>query len=66
MNMSIRRAIVLLVLAAFAAGLSGCNTLRGVGRDTAVVGEKIEKEADRHIDEDDEDHYHDQPSKQRG
>lgn len=54
MNTSIRRTACLLVLAAFAAGLGGCNTMRGVGRDTAVVGDKIEKEADRHIDDEDD------------
>ena len=63
MNVLIRRASVILVLAAFAAGLSGCNTMRGVGRDTAVVGEKIEEEAERHIDEDEQD---DQPAQSSG
>ena len=55
MNIAIRRPIAWLVLAFLAAGMAGCNTMRGVGRDTAVVGEKIEAEADRHIDKDDED-----------
>ncbi|MCK7593061.1 hypothetical protein [Pseudomarimonas salicorniae] len=51
MNLSIGRVAVLLLIILLAVMLSACNTLRGVGRDTAVVGEKIEKEADRHIDD---------------
>ena len=53
MNASIRRAAGLVALFGFALSLAGCNTMRGVGRDTAVVGEKIEAEADRHIDDED-------------
>ncbi len=40
-----------LLLATFAllvGGLSGCNTLHGIGKDTERAGEKIQKESDRH------------------
>jgi len=53
MNIAIRNALVILVVAAFAFSMTACNTMRGLGKDTAVVGEKIEDEAERHIDEDD-------------
>lgn len=43
--------LVPLALALFA--ISGCNTVRGVGKDTEVVGEKIQKEAEQHIDDKD-------------
>lgn len=53
MNTVIRKLSFVLVVAAFACSISACNTMSGLGKDTAVVGEKIEKEADRHIDDDD-------------
>ena len=52
MSTSIRGLVRLLALACLAASLLGCNTMSGIGKDTAAVGEKIEKEADRHIDDD--------------
>jgi predicted small secreted protein len=41
--------IAVLLLLAFggSAGLTGCNTVRGIGKDTERAGEKIQKEADR-------------------
>lgn len=51
MNIAIRKLSIVLALAAFACSMSACHTMSGVGKDTAVVGEKIEKEADRHIDD---------------
>ena len=30
------------------AGLSGCNTMEGFGKDVAKVGTKIEQKADQH------------------
>lgn len=35
--------------------LGACNTMRGVGKDTEAVGEKIQDEAEQHIDEDKKD-----------
>jgi predicted small secreted protein len=37
----------LAVAAVLATNLTGCNTVRGVGKDTERAGEKIQKEADR-------------------
>lgn len=46
-----RNLLLLLALSTFAVASVGCNTMRGVGRDTEAVGKKIEKEADREIDD---------------
>jgi len=46
----IRNVSVTLLLGAFVMGMTACNTMAGVGKDTQKAGEKIEKEADRHID----------------
>lgn len=44
---NISRSISLLCLvAAITLGLSACNTFRGIGKDTQVVGEKIEDKAE--------------------
>lgn len=43
--MKSRRLLSLLVLAAAAAALSGCNTMEGLGKDTKKLGEKIETKA---------------------
>ncbi len=40
---TIIRVIALLVIANL---FAGCNTIRGVGKDTQKVGERIEEEAD--------------------
>lgn len=40
---------LLLLVTAFAT--PGCNTLSGFGKDTQKAGEKIENEADRHIED---------------
>lgn len=32
--------------------LGACNTIRGVGEDTEAVGEKIQDEAEQHMDDD--------------
>jgi predicted small secreted protein len=37
-----KKAITILVAAAFAALLAGCNTVRGMGQDIQKAGEKIE------------------------
>ncbi len=37
-----------LVLAAFAAGLVACNTVKGVGKDLQKAGEKLEDSAEKH------------------
>lgn len=52
MNTSIRNLSALLLLGAFAFGLTACNTMHGVGEDTQKAGEKIQKEADEHHDGD--------------
>lgn len=31
--------------------LGGCNTMRGVGKDTEAVGDKIQDEAEQHLDD---------------
>ncbi len=51
MKNTIRKVSVALLLGAFVIGLTACNTMAGVGKDTQKAGEKIEKEADRHIDD---------------
>ena len=53
MNIAIRKASIVIAVAALVSSVSACNTMKGFGKDTAVVGEKIENEAERHIDEDD-------------
>jgi predicted small secreted protein len=52
MNINIRTVSVLLLTCAFAFSLGACNTMKGVGKDTEKVGEKIQKEAGRHDDND--------------
>ena len=51
MNSTIRKISALLLLCTFVLSTTACNTMAGVGKDTQKAGEKIEKEADRHIDE---------------
>ena len=41
------RLLVSAVLILCVVGLSGCNTIRGVGKDIAATGEAIEKAANR-------------------
>lgn len=50
MNKTFRKLSVLLLLSAFVLNLTACNTIAGVGKDTQKAGEKIEKEAERHVD----------------
>lgn len=47
MNHTKRIAVMLLLATCAGAGLTGCNTVRGIGKDTERAGEKIQKEADR-------------------
>ena len=51
MNSNIKKIFVAVLLGAFVLGSTACNTMAGVGKDTQKAGEKIEKEADRHIDD---------------
>ena len=44
--------VLVLLLGAFAFGVSACNTVHGIGKDTEKAGEKIQKEADEHKDHD--------------
>lgn len=39
--------VVAVILLAGPAGLMGCNTAEGIGKDTQKVGEKLEDAADR-------------------
>lgn len=52
MNTHVRKMLVSLLILGFGLGLGACNTMRGLGKDTEVAGEKIQEEAERHIDED--------------
>jgi entericidin A len=47
---SLRTFAALLLIATFSLGLSACNTMSGLGKDTQKAGEKVEEEAERHID----------------
>ncbi|HEX5755338.1 MAG TPA: entericidin A/B family lipoprotein [Arenimonas sp.] len=51
MQTSLRTVSLLLLLTAFTCASTGCQTIRGFGKDTQKVGEEIEEEAERHIDE---------------
>ena len=42
-----RQLAALLVLAGFAAGLAGCNTMSGVGKDVKAGGQAIESAAEK-------------------
>lgn len=52
MNTIIRKSMILLSVAAFVFSASACRTIRGAGEDVEVAAEKVQKEADQHIDED--------------
>ncbi len=41
-----KRILSILLLAVFASGLLGCNTMAGAGRDVQKVGEKVEEKAE--------------------
>jgi len=43
----IRKLVALLMVACFA-GLAGCNTMSGLGKDVKKGGEKLEDSADKH------------------
>jgi len=43
----IRKLVALLMVACFA-GLAGCNTMSGLGKDVQKGGEKLEDSADKH------------------
>ena len=49
-NSPLRAFAALLLIATFSLGLSACNTMSGLGKDTQKAGEKVEEEAERHID----------------
>jgi predicted small secreted protein len=51
MNINTRKVFLLLLTCAFAFSLSACNTVKGLGKDTERAGEKIQKEAGRHDDD---------------
>jgi predicted small secreted protein len=43
----IRKLIAMLMIACFA-GLTGCNTMSGLGKDVKKGGEKLEDSAEKH------------------
>lgn len=48
MSASLRKIVALAALAAITAGLVGCNTVQGAGKDLEKVGEEIQEEAEKH------------------
>ncbi|GAB3627775.1 membrane protein [Pandoraea terrae] len=42
-----KRLIAIILLAGFAMGLAGCNTMRGAGQDIQQGGQKLEGAAER-------------------
>jgi predicted small secreted protein len=48
MTIRARKILAPLLLAVLTAGLSACNTMRGVGEDTEELGEEIQEEVDEH------------------
>lgn len=44
----LKKIAALLALAAYAAVMSGCNTMEGMGRDVKAGGQKVEQEAQEH------------------
>lgn len=55
MNAPIRTLLTLALLGAFAVTLTACNTMSGLGKDTAALGNKVEEKAEEHLDDDDDD-----------
>lgn len=53
MNTNIRKISMLLLVATFALSLGACKTMHGIGEDTEKLGEKVQKEADQHTEDDD-------------
>jgi entericidin A len=51
MKKIIRNISLLLLVGTVSFNLTACNTMAGVGKDTQKAGEKIEKEAERHVDD---------------
>ena len=53
---STKRTLALILLAMFSVGaLGACNTMAGFGEDIGAAGDKIEDEAEGHIDCDESD-----------
>lgn len=48
MNNPNRKLSLLMFVGLLAFGLSACNTMRGLGKDTEEAGEKIQEEAEEH------------------
>ena len=40
--------LAMMVLTTFVIGLTGCNTMEGVGKDVSAGGTKVEREAAEH------------------
>ncbi len=52
MQLQTKKILAVLIIGGFTLNLVACNTIKGVGKDTEVAGEVIQKQADRHIDKD--------------
>lgn len=46
MNINVRKTLLLVLLGVVVSGLSACNTIRGIGKDTEKAGEVIQEEAE--------------------
>ena len=53
MNPTQKNAMTRLAVIALVLGLGACKTMHGIGEDTEAVGNKIQKEADQHTENDD-------------
>ena len=53
MNTRLKNCSTLLAIVAFALSVGACKTMHGIGEDTENVGNKIQKEADQHTENDD-------------
>ena len=50
MNTYARKILVVMLIGGSSLGLCACNTMHGLGKDTEAAGEKIQEEADSHLD----------------
>ena len=55
MSTNLRRTLMLLLVGVSSVGLGACGVMREVGEGTESAGEKIQDEAEGHMDPDDRD-----------
>ncbi len=48
MKFNYRKSVVLAFLVAFMLGVTACNTVEGIGKDTKKAGKEIQEEANEH------------------